>query len=99
MTSPVVLLLPGWQNSGPAHWQSRWEQCYGDLRVEQHDWMYPLRGDWIARLEEVVLDQRAPCLLVAAQPGVHLDCSLGGSVAQHPPGAGCVAGGTGRPRA
>ena len=25
MTAPTVLLLPGWQNSVPAHWQSRWE--------------------------------------------------------------------------
>ena len=43
--SPQVLLLPGWQNSGPAHWQSLWQARYGYLRVEQHDWMQPLRGD------------------------------------------------------
>jgi len=53
-------VLPGWQNSGPLHWQSLWEAQYGYLRVEQHDWMRPLRGDWIARLEEVVLEQGAP---------------------------------------
>ena len=40
-----VLILPGWQNSGPAHWQSRWEELYGFTRVQQHDWMQPLRGD------------------------------------------------------
>jgi predicted alpha/beta hydrolase family esterase len=50
-----VLVLPGWQNSGPQHWQSLWEQRHGYQRVEQHDWMRPLRGDWIARLEDVVL--------------------------------------------
>ena len=50
-----VLLLPGWQNSGAAHWQSRWEARYGYQRVEQHDWMQPLRGDWICQLEEAVL--------------------------------------------
>jgi predicted alpha/beta hydrolase family esterase len=72
MVSPVVLLLPGWQNSGPAHWQSRWEQRYGDLRVEQHDWMQPLRGDWVARLEDVVLAQSSPCLLVAHSLGCML---------------------------
>jgi hypothetical protein len=72
MASPVVLLLPGWQNSGPAHWQSRWEQRYGDLRVEQHDWMRALRGDWISRLEEVVLEQSAPCVLVAHSLGCML---------------------------
>jgi predicted alpha/beta hydrolase family esterase len=50
-----VLTLPGWQNSGPDHWQSLWEREQGFERVEQHDWMHPLRGDWIARLDEVLL--------------------------------------------
>ena len=64
-----VLILPGWQNSGPAHWQSRWEQSHGYLRVEQHDWMRPLRGDWIARLEEVLLACDEPAVLVAHSLG------------------------------
>ena len=63
MTSPRILLLPGWQNSGPGHWQSLWEDQFGDLRVEQHDWMLPLRGDWISRLEDVVQQQNGPVLL------------------------------------
>jgi uncharacterized protein len=49
------LLLPGWQNSGPDHWQSLWEAKYGYQRVMQHDWMQPLRGDWITRLEDHLL--------------------------------------------
>ena len=72
MKPTQVLILPGWQNSGPAHWQSRWEALYGDLRVEQHDWMQPLRGDWIARLEDVLLAQNGPCWLVAHSLGCHL---------------------------
>jgi uncharacterized protein len=55
MTSPRVLILPGWQNSGPAHWQSLWEAQHGYERVQQHDWMHPLRGDWITQLEDHVL--------------------------------------------
>lgn len=50
-----VLVLPGWQNSGPAHWQSRWEAAHGYTRVQQHDWERPLRGDWLMQLEEAVL--------------------------------------------
>ena len=72
MQAPRVLVLPGWQSSGPQHWQSRWENLYGDLRVEQHDWMRPLRGDWITRLEEVLLEQDAPCVLVAHSLGCML---------------------------
>lgn len=56
MSNTTILLLPGWQNSGPAHWQSLWEQRHGYRRVEQHDWMRPLRGDWITRLQDVVLE-------------------------------------------
>ena len=64
-----VLILPGWQNSGPEHWQSRWELDHGFVRVEQHDWMRPLRGDWIARLEEVLLACDEPAVLVAHSLG------------------------------
>jgi predicted alpha/beta hydrolase family esterase len=63
MAHSTILLLPGWQNSCPGHWQSLWEQAHGYRRVEQHDWMRPLRGDWMARLQDVVLEQdsgRAP---------------------------------------
>lgn len=77
--APTVLLLPGWQNSGPGHWQSRWEALYGDLRVEQHDWMRPLRGDWSAQLEEAVLAARGPVLLAAHSLG----CILTAAWAAH----------------
>jgi predicted alpha/beta hydrolase family esterase len=64
-----VLILPGWQNSGPDHWQSRWERNHGYVRVEQHDWQRPLRGDWIARLEDVLLSCTEPAVLVAHSLG------------------------------
>lgn len=67
-----VLTLPGWLSSGPGHWQTRWEAAFGDERVEQHDWLQPLRGDWIARLEEVLLQQHGPVLLAAHSLGCHL---------------------------
>ena len=69
MTAPTILLLPGWQNSDAPHWQSRWEAVHGDRRVEQHEWMRPLRGDWSARLEEEVLASPGPVALVAHSLG------------------------------
>lgn len=69
MTDPRILLLPGWNNSGPDHWQSRWQALYGDVRVEQHDWARPLRGDWMAQLEEAVLASEVPVVLVAHSMG------------------------------
>ncbi len=64
-----ILLLPGWQGSGPEHWQSLWQTQFAYQRVEQHDWLQPLRGDWIARLEEVVLSTDTPAVLVAHSLG------------------------------
>ena len=69
MNPSNVLILPGWQNSGPEHWQSRWERTHGYTRVEQHDWMRPLRGDWISRLEDVLLSCSEPAVLVAHSLG------------------------------
>ena len=39
------------------------------MRVEQHDWMKPLRGDWLARLEEMILSRDEPAVLVAHSLG------------------------------
>ncbi len=67
-----VLLLAGWLDSDPAHWQSRWAVLYGDRRVEQDDWQWPKRGDWMARLDEVVLESAQPVVLIAHSLGCHL---------------------------
>jgi len=69
---PPVLLLPGWLNSGPGHWQSRWETKHGYVRVEQDDWLWPRRGDWMARLDAVLLEQTQPVLLAAHSLGCQL---------------------------
>lgn len=75
----TVLILPGWQNSGPGHWQSRWEALHGFTRVQQHDWMQPLRGDWMVQLEEAVLSASHPVILVAHSLG----CMLTAAWAAH----------------
>ena len=81
--SPLILTLPGWQNSGAAHWQSRWEALHGYQRVQQHNWLQPLRGDWTARLQEVVVDSPKPVVLVAHSLG----CILTAWWAAHSPHA------------
>jgi hypothetical protein len=67
-----VLLLPGWLDSGPGHWQTLWEQHHGWQRVQQDDWVWPRRGDWMARLEEVLLADDRPAILAAHSLGCHL---------------------------
>ena len=78
--SAHVFTLPGWQGSGAQHWQMRWTALLGDELVEQHDWMHPLRGDWITRLEDVVQNQlkkqpELPIAFVAHSLGCHLVAS------------------------
>ncbi|MDO8278179.1 MAG: alpha/beta hydrolase [Hylemonella sp.] len=84
--SADVLLLPGWHDSGPGHWQSLWEAAHGYRRVTQHDWRQPRRGDWMARLEEVLLARSAPVLLVAHSLG----CILVAAWAAHSRNTGRV---------
>lgn len=69
MANPRVLILPGWNDSGPEHWQSRWQQAHGYRRVDQDDWRWPKRGDWMARLEDVLLESETPAVLVAHSLG------------------------------
>lgn len=78
MRESPVFLLPGWQNSGEGHWQSRWEALHGFQRIDQHDWMQPLRGDWISRLEDVLLEQGQPAILVAHSLGCLLVAAWAG---------------------
>lgn len=80
--SPVYL-LPGWLNSDPDHWQSEWQRLHGDTRVDQNDWEWPRRGDWMARLDEVLQQDgrlvEQPALLVAHSLG----CQLVAAWAEH----------------
>jgi predicted alpha/beta hydrolase family esterase len=45
-----------------------WQTQHGYVRVEQHSWDWPLRGDWLAQLEEAVL-QHEQSVLVAHSLG------------------------------
>lgn len=62
-----VLVVPGLNNSGPQHWQSRWQRLYpGFERVEQEHWDVPALALWSRRLLEVLrAPSTRPVLLVA----------------------------------
>ena len=71
--SATVLLLPGLGDSGPAHWQSRWEHLHPQcVRVVQDDWQRPHVDRWCQRLEEAVRTARGPVLLAAHSLGCAL---------------------------
>lgn len=70
MSSPTVVIVPGWRNSGPLHWQSLWAQRLPQARrVEQDDWVAPLREPWVARLGETIESANGPVVVVAHSLG------------------------------
>ncbi len=65
-----ILIIPGWRDSGPGHWQSLWaEQLPGALRVQQEDWISPSRAAWVASITRTILDQGGPVVVVAHSLG------------------------------
>ena len=66
-----ILIIPGLGNSGPDHWQTRWERKLPTARrVEQDDWDRPDRAAWVDRIVEAVEAATRPVVLVAHSLGV-----------------------------
>jgi len=61
-----ILIVPGLGNSGPDHWQSRWEAKLPTARrVEQADWDRPDLALWAQRLVEEADKATRPLVLVS----------------------------------
>lgn len=66
-----ILIVPGYTNSGPAHWQSRWQSKLSTARrVEQEQWSKPERETWTGRVAEVANEADKPIVLVAHSLGI-----------------------------
>jgi uncharacterized protein len=66
-----ILMIPGWTNAGPQHWQTRWVKGLKTARrVEQADWDTPQIADWVANIVAAVEAATRPVLLVAHSCGV-----------------------------
>lgn len=61
-----TLILPGLYDSGPEHWQSRWERLDASCtRVQQREWAQPDCADWVATLDASIRAADTPVVLVA----------------------------------
>ena len=64
------LIVPGWQGSADAHWQSHWQRSLpNSARVEQADWLTPKREDWVAELQRSIASDPRPTILIAHSLG------------------------------
>lgn len=71
-TSQVdILIVPGWQDSGADHWQSRWERNLKTARrVIQDDWNNPEVEAWGDRIAKFAGGATQPVVVVAHSLGV-----------------------------
>lgn len=65
------LNIPGLYNSDEGHWQTRWEEVYPDdfSRVQQDDWNFPVKEQWVQRLDKTIKEIDTPTILVAHSLG------------------------------
>ena len=91
MTTPVII-VPGWRDSGPGHWQSLWaERMQSARRVVQDDWVSPKREAWVGALERLILAQERPVVIAAHSLGCIATTHLGEAAASRVAGALLVA--------
>lgn len=66
-----ILIIPGYTNSGPGHWQTRWEQKLSTARrIEQAEWSKPIRTDWVANVVRAIEESERPVILIAHSLGI-----------------------------
>ena len=87
-----LIIVPGWRDSGPGHWQSLWaEQLPGAVRVQQDDWITPSRQAWVESITRTILTQAGPVVIAAHSLGCMATVHLPESVAARIQGALLVA--------
>ncbi len=66
-----ILIIPGFGDSGPGHWQSRWEDKLATAtRVIQPDWAKAEKAQWAGEIAKAVAQADKPVVLVAHSIGV-----------------------------
>jgi predicted alpha/beta hydrolase family esterase len=89
---PPVLMVPGYGDSGPRHWQSLWEAADRTCRrVVQRDWQSPALDEWRERLDRAIGESERPPILVAHSLGCALVAHWARDAARRVAGALLVA--------
>ena len=66
-----ILIIPGYTNSGPDHWQTRWQNKLSTARrVEQAEWSKPVREDWVRNVVRAIDEAERPVVMVAHSLGI-----------------------------
>ena len=92
-SQPTLVIVPGWRNSGPGHWQSLWAQRLSAVRVDmaEDDWQRPKRNVWVQAIARTILAQPGPVVVAAHSLGCIATTHLPSDVARRIRGALLVA--------
>lgn len=84
MSRPIrILIQPGLNNSGPAHWQSLWQASNPQFeRVQQVSWDQPELASWLTTLAAQLARSPEPTVIVAHSLGCIATAHL--ALRQHP---------------
>ncbi|MDF1484448.1 alpha/beta hydrolase [Ramlibacter sp. H39-3-26] len=92
MAHASIVIVPGWRDSGPGHWQTLWaERLPTARRVVQDDWITPTRAAWVAAIERMVLEAPEPVVIAAHSLGCIATAHVSEAVARRVRGALLVA--------
>ena len=90
--APTIIIVPGWRDSGPGHWQSLWaDSLPGARRTHQDNWVTPNRNVWVASLARQILEVDGPVVIAAHSLGCIATSHLPAEAAQRIQGALLVA--------
>ncbi|MES2424640.1 MAG: alpha/beta hydrolase [Pseudomonadota bacterium] len=90
--TPTIVIVPGWRDSGPGHWQSLWaERLPSAVRVQQDDWITPSRSAWLASISKTITALPGRVVVVAHSLGCIATTHLAPEVAERIAGALLVA--------
>jgi uncharacterized protein len=65
-----ILLVPGYEGSGPVHWQTRMASKLSTARiVDQPDWLFPSLSTAVSELARAIADATRPIVLVGHSAG------------------------------
>lgn len=63
----TYLIIPGLGNSGPEHWQTRFERISENAyRVNQENWEEPVCADWVSALDVAVMEHDPVTVVLVA---------------------------------
>ncbi len=70
LEATTVIIVPGLGDSGPDHWQTRWEKVHPAYRrVRQRDWLQPQVEAWVEALDREIRRAPSPPILVGHSLG------------------------------